>query len=349
MANLTETAYLTRQSIKWGSIGLGVFLILRLVWGVVDTYWQNTHPAPPPPPTVAFGKIKPIVFPAQEGLPKISYRLETIEGTTPSVGSQGKVYFIPKPVASLLALDRARLLAGKLGFSSAPTQVSERIYRFSGQNTETTLEMDIISQKFKMTYDFINDQSVLAEKKLPSNEQAISEAKNFLRQIDLLSDDLAAGEAKVSYFRLITPDLVPAISLSEADFVRIDLFRAPLDDYAILPPKPNVSQISFLFSGSRDNSKRIVEVDYSYNSISLDKYATYPLRTSDIAWQEFSSGQGFVAHLGENEDGQVIIRKVYLAYFESENLQDFLQPIYVFEGDRNFVGYLPALDKSWIE
>jgi len=41
--------------------------------------------------------------------------------------------------------------------------------------------------------------------------------------------------------------------------------------------------------------------------------------------------------------GQVTIRNIYLAYFEPVTLTNYLQPIFVFEGDNNFVAYVPAI------
>lgn len=349
MANLTTTAYYTRKAIKYGSITIVVLLVVRLVWTVASGYWQKIHPSPPPPPNTAFGKLPKLSFPQVENLPKFSYRLETIEGTAPKLDSVGRVYFIPKPTASLLALDRAKQLAKKMGFQKEPTKISERLFRFEGQNSATTLEIDSISQKFKLLYDFASDQSILAEKKLPNDEQAVSETKSFLRQADLLSDDLANGQAKVSYLRFIVPDLIPAISLSEADFVRVDLFPQNLDNLSILPPNPKQAQVSLIFSGNRDLGKRIIQVNYAHSPVNREKFATYALKDSNVAWQELASGKGYVAAAGENSEGEVVIRKISLAYFESENSQDFLQPIFVFEGDNNFVAYLSAIDPQWTE
>ena len=143
--------------------------------------------------------------------------------------------------------------------------------------------------------------------------------------------------------------MVPAISLSEADFVRVDLFRKNLDDLKVLPPNPNQSSVSWIFSGARETGKRIVEVDYAHQPVSEENYATYPFKSSATAWQELANGQGFVASLGENPQDKVTIRKVYLAYFDSDEIQDFLQPIFVFEGDKGFVGYIQAVDPKWVE
>lgn len=350
MANLTITAYYTRKGLKYGSIGLVVFLILRFLFLAATDYWKKIHPPPPPPPTVAFDKLPQIKFPKQEDLPEIKYKLETIEGVVPSVDKIGKVYVISKVNPNLLGLNRAKDLAKKMGFSSEPTQINPRLYRFVSQTTPvTTLDIDVVTGYFTLNYDYRNDQSILAEKKLPSDEQAIAEAKNFLSTLGLLADDLQEGSAKVSYYRFSPTDLLPALSLSEADFVRVDLFRQTLDDRQIISEKPNRSLISFLFSGVRERTKRTLEVKYTYNPIERENFATYPLKTSSVAWSELNSGHGYIAELGDNQDGQVIIRRLFLAYFESEEPQNYLQPVFVFEGDNGFSAYVPAIDPKWVD
>ena len=61
------------------------------------------------------------------------------------------------------------------------------------------------------------------------------------------------------------------------------------------------------------------------------------------AWQLLKAGEGFVAS-AQRED-VAVIRNVTLGYFESTD-QSFVQPIYVFTGDNNFIGYVSALDPS---
>lgn len=351
MANLTTTAFYTRKGVKYGSIGIVVFLILRFLFHAAVDYWQKTHPAPPPPPTVAFGNLPQIKFPESVNLPsEISYKLETAEGIIPQVENVGKVYTITKVNPSLLGLDRAKELARKMGFAAEPVQITPRLYRFTSTTTPvTTLEIDTITGYFTLKYDYRNDQSILAEKKLPSDEQAVKEAQNFLSTLGLLVEDLDKGEGEVSYYRFSPDELLPAISLSEADFVRVDLSRQFLDEKKVVSEKPNQSLIHFIFSGSRDKQKRIIEVKYVYSPLERDNFATYPLKSASEAWSELNSGEAYIAELGDNQGNQITIRNISLAYFESEEPQNYLQPIFVFKGDKNFTAYVSAVDPEWID
>jgi len=350
MATLTETAYYTRQGVKYGAVFLVLFIILRFIWGITAAYLRKIHPPPPPPPTVAFGKLPKIEFPKKEGIPNLSFKLETAQGTIPTLPSIAKVYFSLKPGASLLSLERAKETAKKMGFSGNPQALSPRSYRFQTEdNPPVILDFDIVNGNFTLQYDFSGDQTILSEKKLPLDDQAIYEAKSFLQNTGLLYSDLANAKTRISYLRYEAPNLIPAISLSEADFVKVELFREDLDNLPILPENPKESSIYFILSGARERTKRMVKINYQYNKIERENFATYPLNPVSTAWQEIQANQGFIANLGDNSDGKITIRKIYLAYFDSREPQNFLQPIFVFEGDRGFFAYVSAVDPKWVE
>lgn len=339
---------MTRRALKFGAILIILLFFLKMAWQIGTDFWQKIHPAPPPPPTVAFGKLPVLKFPEKE-TPSLTYRLETIQGALPTLSNVSRVYFMPKNPPNLLALDRGKEKARQLGFTALPQNIEGTNYRWTTNATPpTTLEMEVNSGNFHLRYQYEDDQSLLVQKNLPTDQQAAQEAKTFLQTNDLLTEELATGSAEFNYLKFVSPDLVSAISLSEADFIRVNLFRADLDNLRILPPNPRKALISFLFSGNRERGKRIMEIYYYYFPIDFNTFATYPLKPINDAWQELQGGKGYLANLGQNEN-QVTIRKIYLAYYDSQEPQHFLQPIYVFEGDQNFFSYVPAIAVDWLE
>jgi len=40
---------------------------------------------------------------------------------------------------------------------------------------------------------------------------------------------------------------------------------------------------------------------------------------------------------------------VYLAYYDSLDPQTYLQPVFVFEGDDDFLAYVPAVEAAWVD
>lgn len=346
--NLTQIAYYTRRGLLIGAIALSGLIILKISLTLAGNIWRKFRPPAPPPPTVTFGKLPKLVFePNPTEKPKLTFRLETIQGGLPKVTTIGRVYFMPQEGPNLLALDRAQQKAQKMGFKNQPEAISETVYRWTDQ--KTTLEMNINSGNFHFRYPYETDQELLNEKKLPTDQQAAQDAKAFLQANNLLADDIATGSAEFVYLRFTPPNLTTAISLSEADFIRVNLFRANLDDLKIMPPNPRESPVSFLFSGSRELGKSIIEVNYNYSPIERETFATYPLKPINSAWQELQAGDGYLANLGQNESGQITLRQVYLAYYDSGKPQHYLQPIYVFTGDNGFFAYVAAVDSKWTE
>lgn len=262
----------------------------------------------------------------------------------------GKVYVMIKPAASLLSSDKAKAIAKGIGFTDLPEPISSQVHRFTTNTVpSTTLEINIITDNFTLRYEYAGDPNILTERKLPTNDEAIKEAKSFLNKMVLLADDISTGTSVVTYLKYSAGGLISADSLSEADFVKVSLLRQDLDKLRIMPESPNNGPISFLFSGSRDPAKRILEINYTYNKIDAQHFATYPLKLVATAWQELEEGKGFIAELGNNPDGKIIVRNVYLAYYDSTNPQNFLQPIFVFEGDKGFLGYVSAIDPAWVD
>ena len=44
----------------------------------------------------------------------------------------------------------------------------------------------------------------------------------------------------------------------------------------------------------------------------------------------------------------ITIRKMFLGYFDPDVYQEYLQPVYVFVGDGDFVGYVPAVSGEYL-
>lgn len=349
MATLTETAYYTRKIISWGIVGVVALLVFRFLFLGFTAWWAATHPPPPPPPTVAFGKLPEVSFPrSAAGSTDLTYNLQTVDGNTPYLGDRAKVYFMPKPASNFLSFERAKNLANSLGFSGEASEISSRLFVWT--DTELpyrTIQVDIISGNFVLKYDYKADLAIALEKDLPTKEKALSEIQSFFDRIGVSSAEILSGELKVTFFKLTGNQLTKTTSLSEADFVRIDIFRPQLDAMPIYSYDPNKSLVYFIFSGSKTLNKRFIEVGYTYNPISFDTSATYPIRASSDAYKELTSGNGYVASVGENNK-KINILKIYLAFYEPEEPQTYLQPVYVFEGEKGFYGYVPAIIKEWV-
>jgi hypothetical protein len=347
--SLTEVAQTSRKVIKFGSVILITIIVGKLVLDFSINLYKQLNPAPPPPPTVEFGKLPALKFPEKELDGKLTFILETPTGAFPETPDRQTVYFIPATRPNLLALDKAKQDAHLIGFDHEPEAVSERIYKWTkSADAAFTLQMDIFTGTFKMEYNWPDDPNILLEKNLPGLEQAKVEAKNHLRKINKTEDDILEGRYEVQYLKANVKDYFPAASLSEANFVRVDIFRSDYNKLPVLTPNPNKGIITIIFSGSSTASKRIVYIDFNYFPVLADSLATYPIKTPAAAWEELKASQGYVASWDRTKTN-IVIRRIYFGYYDSYDQQQFLQPIIVFEGDNNFHGYIPAISPDWVE
>ncbi len=350
MATLTEFAYHTRKFVKYGGAALIFIIVGRLILNMAINLWKQLHPPPPPPPTVAFGKLPALTFPVSDYDGLFKYQVETPNQKLPVFPDRATIYFMPSIQANLLALDKAKQKAVLLGFTQAPQPFKdEEVYRWvKNEVAARILEMNIISGTFTLTYSWENDPTILSQKNLPGEEQAKIEISNFLQKAGLYEEDLQLGEKKVSYLKTSGRKLLPAVSLSEANFVQVEMFRADIEELPVLTPDPSKGIISFTLSGAADSQRKIVSVDYNYFPVKYDSFATYPIKTAATALEQLKSGQGFIASWNKSENRTIIIRRVYLAYLDIKQPQKFLQPIIVFQGDDNFTAYVPAVTSQWV-
>lgn len=255
---------------------------------------------------------------------------------------------MPKPVSNFLSFERAKKLATNLGFNGEASEISSRLFVWTDTNLPyRTIQADIISGNFILKYDYKSDLGIALEKDLPTKDRALSEITSFFDMIGVSSSEILTGDLKVTFLKLTGNQLTQTTSLSEADFVRLDIFRPNLDQMPIYSFDPTESLVYFIFSGSKNQNKRFIEVGYTYNPISFDNYATYPIRSSEDAYKDLTSGNGYVARIGENSK-KVNILKIYLAYFEPSEPQTYLQPVYVFEGEKGYLGYVSAITREWL-
>lgn len=348
MSTLTETASLTRKVLLYGGIGFSIFFVLFLTVRAIASWWQVTHPPKPLPPNVRFGQIAVLKFPQTKTQPKLSYKLETIDGVLPKLQDIAKVYSVPKPLRNLLSLSKSREFAARLGFKTEPNEIIQNIYQWNEPQYPRVLKRDVVSGNFILTYDYVTDFSVFTEKKLPTTKEAISETRSTLQGLGIYDSGFSDGRVETSFWKFAGGKLVPALSFSEANAVRSDFFLNDIDGLPVLPSGYKQAPVYFILSGSQTTEKRTLELHYTFWPIDKNDFATYPLKTPQEAWDELQAGKGYVASLG-GVTKQAVIRSITLAYFYLEDYQPYFQPIYVFEGDSDFAAYVPAISSQWVK
>lgn len=347
---LTQATHGARLIIKYGSVALAVMIVGRIFVGAFVSYWIATHPPAPPPPTVGFGKLPLINFPLQDDEDRpSSYTLETATGTLTEFSDRAKVFFSPKSVPSLLADEQARQIAARYDFIFEPEVLDASTYRWHrNQPLDSYLEINVLNNNFELSSDYLSRPALLNDNDLPDEFAVVERVKSFLSSADLLSRDMATASATVTYSKALGSELVEAVSLSDADFIVVDLDRTPIDGaYKMYGPVAYRSSIHAVVTGALGGRDSIVELEYNFQPIDYSLVHTYPLRTSKQAWKIMQAGEGYVAQKGDLD--QAVVRNVYLGYYTDVEEQEYLQPIYVFEGDQGFLGYVSAIDPSYTQ
>lgn len=347
MTNLTRVAITARRAIRYTIFAIIFLIIGKFILDAGIAIYKKVFPAPPPPPTVKFGKLTTIPFPSGNQQPKLTYVLETPEGGLPTnIPTQAKVYFMPKANPSLLALDAAKQTALTLGFSGNPEAESESIYKFKNLNYPSMLEINIVTGTFSISYDLSSDRTPI-ENRPPAGEVAASEFRSNLSEAGILPDDLT-GHTSYDFYKLKSGTLASALSLSEADVIKVNLFRKDYDNLPSMTANPNEANVWAIVSGSTVREQQVIAAEYHYYPVDETQYATYPIITSAQAFSALQSNQAYIANAGLNKDGDTLkIRRIYLAYYDPDVESDFYQPIYVFEGDNGFVAYYPAVTSDY--
>jgi len=347
--NLSLINYYGRLLVKYGVVFLVFLMIGRVVWTAMVNYWVATHPAPPPPPTVGFGILPKIFFPLQDEADKPqTYTLEMAYGLQ-EITDRSKVLLVTKSTANLLADDRVKQVASKYGFIFTPEVIGDKLYRFT-KNTplDMSLEMSAVDFTFNLQSNFLARPDLLASSgKLPEEFEAVDRVKKFAASADLLGSDMATASGKVTFLKSIGGTLKQAYALSDADFLQVDLQRNPIDGlYKVYSQEGDVGVISAKLTAAFTGNSSIVEMNYHYRMVDYLNFETYPLRSVKSAWNSVQAGEAYV--LNPNKLKEAIVREVELAYFDSFEEQSYLQPIYVFKGDQNFMAFVSAVSANYL-
>lgn len=343
--SLTQTAYTSRKIIKFGGIGL---ISISLLWSLSKIIYKAYLAAHPPyyPPTIAYGILPKITFLEQKTEPK-TFTFELPNDEIPTFSDQARVYIIYRPNTTFLALDEDKKTAASFGFEGKPIEIKPGIYEFRDNVLNKILTVNVLDGDFKMRYPYLTDQLLLVSEDLPTKDKAIEIASSFLSQGNKLTEDLKNGQKKVTYWKIQNGAITATESQSQANSVRVDLFRLDLNSLKLLSSNYDKTSVSILISGSRTDARKIIEFNFKDISIDRESFSTYPIKTAQEAINSLNSGNYWTTVDVQNKE--VVIRRMYLAYFEPNALTNYLQPIFVFEGDNGFVAYVPAIKSEYFK
>lgn len=338
---LAEISYWSRQTIKYGFFFLVFVIVGGAIWKTAWGIYRSIVPPAPAAPTIQFGKLSGIPFPRTQ-TQSYQYTLQTPTGELPKLPPSVVVYLMPQFQSSFLGVDEATSIARNLGFTGNLEKVSSTVYRFEHTEVPKTLDINIVNKMFSISYN-LGAKPELLFMRPSSTEDARRSVESYLGGGNLLSEDYKTGQIGYEYLRSDSTDLVATSSLSEASFVRVNFFRKNYAELPVVTPRKTQSNVWFIVSGEQAGPSKIVAGEYHHFPIDETKVSTYPIKTADQAWKELQSGKAAIVKPLPEGQTQVTIRRIYLAYYDAGEPQQFFQPVFVFEDGGGFAAYLPAV------
>ena len=280
----------------------------------------------------------------------MQFTLDNIDGRPVTATDAANVYLLLEPPTSRFGADeKAHLMAKSLGVDVEA--VRPRILGSQSIYTDPTQKLKVDLESFNFTYEYLFESTTV-----PTSVEAESRAKSVLTQLDVYPRELAVGQTNVIYFyfdpqskqvKTIQTD-TPSSAQDTPNMVEIDFSRPDLNGIPVVSPSYYNTQNYVLMTFYTNNDYKVLKAQVQYQERSTDQVGVYPLRTGEEAYADLQQGRGYVVQ-NPTKQNNITIKKMFLAYFDSEQTQQYLQPVYVFLGEENnFVAYVPAVSKDYM-
>jgi hypothetical protein len=343
---LSEFSYYFRRYLPWALLFFILLMIIfysfRLIFILLEhkptTIYQNP----------IFGKIKKPYIKEASTSADFNFILDTIEGVPITATSTAKVYFIPPTIARLGYREKIFLMAKNFGFDTTSAQYKLNEIEAEFTDEKQKLAVNITNFNFRYDYNFENEPSLFEEIIIPSQNTIENTAINFLKKINRYPDELSQGKLTVNFLKYYPEEKIFSTvkENSEANVVEVNFYRPDIDGLPVVTANFPSSQnfIIFIF---HQTGYKILRAQIKFFEKSPEQYGIYLLKKGDQAWQELKSGKGFIISSAGKEKN-VVIKNMFLAYYDPDIYQEYLQPVYVFVGEPNFIAYVPAISNEYL-
>lgn len=332
---------------KWLGIFLAVIILIFILIKLFGIIKNIVAPAPPPLPTVTFGKLPTIYYP--EGIKKsFSYSVDTISGDLPNFPSTVKVFKMDQSKPDILAVQKATQKIQSLGFDPTPIQLSDITYQWRDpESPYRNLILNVNISQFNLYSLYITDPDITEALHLPTQADAITTAQQFIINLGLFPDDIDSEKTLVKTFNIQNGLIIPSTSISNTKLFSIYFFQKDKDSLPIVYPGGATSSMNITVGSSNSTGGQVVDGKFFYQK-STNESATYPIISATEALDRLKKGNAYIADYNGGDQTKVVIKKVYLAYYSEGRTQAALLPVVVFEGDNGFIAYVTAVKDEWI-
>jgi hypothetical protein len=224
------------------------------------------------------------------------------------------------------------------------SNIESELYTYATEDGSVSLTLDEAAKSIKISF---SEGVTSVKPSLPTEKELQELAKEKLEEIGLwpYSEEYITS---FRYYYAISYSYYETDSKDNATLVGVN-FSSKIDELPLIASRINTGEIEVLL----DSNKQILKITYSYRPISEDIYATYPLKSVSGALSKAGSYEGEIISTFEAEVPEsVTIDNVILAYKIELKDQDYLQPVYIFEGvdnnDEIVTIIVPAIDDQYL-
>ena len=353
---LTEITYYSRKFLPFSIIiilviaivGFGIQLLFLYfnAQSITQTSSQVEQLAISP----LFDRIKPPVISEARSASTYTFVLDTFDGTAnpEQATSAAQVYFIPQKTASFGFLSKIYLMAQASGFDTNITQhrLEDKIAVFD--DGKRTLRIDIRNFNFEFDYKLTESDPLGVAPESLNEQTIISTANTYLGSMNRYPTDFSAGDTNVIYlaFNPETKQVITVDKIEGANIADVDYYLPDLNGYPVVTSSYYNSPhfVMVLLNGGE---QKVIQSTVAYLDRSVDQIGIYPLKTPQQAWEELQRGKGYVVS-AKLPEGEVTIKKVFMGYYDPDVYQEYVQPVYVFLGEQEFVAYVPAVTAEYL-
>ncbi len=345
--NLTEVSYYSR---KYAPVAVFFFLVFLIFFYALKLLFfalqgptkEIVHTDP------IFGKINRLFIKEATLSGGLNFTLDTVEGQPVTASQAAKIYFLPASTTRFGYREKIYLIAKTLGFDTA--LIKHRLIDTDAVFTDSKQKatIDITNFNFSYQYNFGNDPKIFDNAIIPSVTEITNKAIDFLKTVGRYPDELAKGKTNIIYktFNQLNRSFTSVERLQEANTVEIDFYRPDVDGFPMISPNYFNSQ-NYVIMVFYDGGMKVLRSQIKFFEKSTEQIGVYPLKTGDVAWNELKEGKGMVVSDTKNQKN-ISIKKMFLGYLDPSVYQSYLQPVYVFLGDNNFVSYVPAVSNDFL-
>lgn len=303
-----------------------------------------------------FDQIKPPVYPYATTSAGLTYIFDTVEGAPVTSTDSARVYFIPETKFQFGYIEKIYLIAKSIGFNTEEVKhtLNDANQTAVFNDGAQKLEISILNYNFTYEYNLDSLGSTFDRAATPEADTAKQYATDFLTSFDRYPEEIAKGTKNAIFFNYNKDAKAMSILPTNegANMVEIDLYRADIPgipaDYPIVTSSFHNSQNYVTLIDLGEDKYQVIKAQVKYFEKSEEQVGVYPVITGDQAYEKLKTGRGFIITYTKGETENVVIKKMFFAYFDPDTYQPYMQPLYVFLGDNNFVAYVNALPDNYL-